>query len=154
MTSVRVRRLKGANDLPAFRALVAVFADAFEDHDTYQGVPPDDDYITTWLATPSVIALVAENGPTVAGGLVAYVLPKFEQRRSEIYIYDLAVAADQRRRGVASRLIAELQSMAADFGAWVVYVQADYADPPAIALYEKLGVREEVLHFDIPPTKE
>ena len=24
------------------------------------------------------------------------------------------------------------------------------AEPPAIALYEKLGVREEVLHFDIP----
>lgn len=32
----------------------------------------------------------------------------------------------------------------------MIYVQADYVDPPAIALYEKLGVREEVLHFDIP----
>jgi aminoglycoside 3-N-acetyltransferase I len=28
-------------------------------------------------------------------------------------------------------------------------VQADYVDPPAIALYTKLGRREEVLHFDI-----
>jgi aminoglycoside 3-N-acetyltransferase I len=32
----------------------------------------------------------------------------------------------------------------------VVYVQADRGDAPAIALYQKLGVREEVLHFDIP----
>jgi len=32
----------------------------------------------------------------------------------------------------------------------VVYVQADHGDDPAIALYAKLGVREEVLHFDIP----
>ena len=24
-------------------------------------------------------------------------------------------------------------------------------DEPAIALYQKLGTREEVLHFDIPP---
>ncbi|MEM9006448.1 MAG: AAC(3)-I family aminoglycoside 3-N-acetyltransferase, partial [Cyanobacteria bacterium P01_F01_bin.86] len=29
------------------------------------------------------------------------------------------------------------------------FVQAEYQDPPAIALYEKLGVREAVLHFDI-----
>jgi aminoglycoside 3-N-acetyltransferase I len=35
------------------------------------------------------------------------------------------------------------------FGAWVVYVQADYGDEPAIALYTKLGVREDVMHFDI-----
>ena len=31
----------------------------------------------------------------------------------------------------------------------IVYVQADYGDEPAIALYDKLGTREEVLHFDI-----
>jgi aminoglycoside 3-N-acetyltransferase I len=30
------------------------------------------------------------------------------------------------------------------------YVQADQGDNPAIALYTKLGVREDVLHFDIP----
>jgi aminoglycoside 3-N-acetyltransferase I len=29
-------------------------------------------------------------------------------------------------------------------------VQADYGDDPAIALYEKMETREEVLHFDIP----
>ncbi len=31
----------------------------------------------------------------------------------------------------------------------MVYVQADLGDAPAIALYEKLGVRQDVLHFDI-----
>lgn len=34
-------------------------------------------------------------------------------------------------------------------GAWVIYVQADLVDEPAVALYTKLGVREDVLHFDI-----
>ena len=34
-------------------------------------------------------------------------------------------------------------------GAWVVYVQADHGDEPAIALYTKLGTHEDVLHFDI-----
>lgn len=27
----------------------------------------------------------------MVGGLAAYVLPKFEQERSEVYIYDLAI---------------------------------------------------------------
>lgn len=34
-------------------------------------------------------------------------------------------------------------------GAWVIFVQADYEDPPAVKLYEYLGTKEEVLHFDI-----
>ena len=35
-------------------------------------------------------------------------------------------------------------------GAWVIYVQADYVDEPAVQLYTQLGEREDVLHFDIP----
>ena len=35
-------------------------------------------------------------------------------------------------------------------GAWVMYVQADRGDQPAIRLYESLGTREDVHHFDIP----
>ena len=146
-----IRRLTPA-DLAPMRQLNALFAAAFEDPETYQAAPPDDTYIETWLSNPSVIAIVAEDGPVITAGLVAYVLPKFEQARSEIYIYDLAVAETHRRRGIATRLIAQLQAIAAEIGAWVVYVQADYADPPAIALYESLGMREEVLHFDILPT--
>jgi len=34
-------------------------------------------------------------------------------------------------------------------GGYVIYVQADLADSPAIELYTKLGTREDVLHFDI-----
>jgi aminoglycoside 3-N-acetyltransferase I len=87
----------------------------------------------------------------VIGGLAAYELVKFEQERSEIYIYDLAVRAEARRRGIATRLIGELQQIAAKRGAWVIYVQADKGeeDQAAIALYERLGTREEVVHFDI-----
>jgi aminoglycoside 3-N-acetyltransferase I len=81
--------------------------------------------------------------------VVAYELDKFEQARREVYIYDLAVRAEHRRQGIATALIASLGEIAVQRGAWVIYVQADYGDEPAIALYEKLGVREAVLHFDI-----
>jgi aminoglycoside 3-N-acetyltransferase I len=66
-----------------------------------------------------------------------------------MYIFDLAVEERHRRKGIATALIQELGAIASRRGAWVMYVQADHGDDPAIALYEKLGVREEVLHFDI-----
>ena len=87
----------------------------------------------------------------LVGGLAAYMLPKFEQARSEFYIYDLAVDERYRRQGVATALIGELQRLAARRGIYVIFVQADHGDDPAIALYTKLGVREDVLHFDIEP---
>ena len=62
----------------------------------------------------------------------------------------MAPAEPRRRQGIATALIRRLQEIAEARGAWVVFVQADYGDEPAIALYEKLGEREEVLHFDLP----
>ena len=43
------------------------------------------------------------------------------------------------------------KKLAGAIGAYVIYVQADYGDDAAIALYSKLGIREDVLHFDILP---
>ena len=60
-------------------------------------------------------------------------------------------AETHRRQGVATALIQRLREIAAERGAWVLYVQADYGDDPAIALYTKLGRREDVMHFDIMP---
>jgi aminoglycoside 3-N-acetyltransferase I len=88
----------------------------------------------------------------VVGRIAAYELKKFEQERSEIYIYDLAVASTHRRQGVATALIRALNKVAASRGAYVMFVRRDTGieDEPAIALYTKLGTREDVLHFDIP----
>jgi hypothetical protein len=50
-------------------------------------------------------------------------------------------------------MIVELQRLAAERGVYVIFVQADHGDEPAIALYTKLGARKDVLHFDIASTK-
>jgi aminoglycoside 3-N-acetyltransferase I len=144
----RVCRL-GPADIPLLRELNALFGDAFDDRETYEGEPPTDAYLEGLLAKEHVIALVAIAGEKIAGGLLAYELDKLERMRREIYIYDLAVDTAHRRRGIATALIEHLREIAAQRNAWVVYVQADYGDEPAIALYGKLGVREDVVHFDI-----
>jgi aminoglycoside 3-N-acetyltransferase I len=133
------------------KSLLGVFGEAFDDAGTYCGAQPTPIYLKRLLGSDCFIALVALEGDRVVGGIAAYELQKFERERSEIYIYDLAVASTHRRRGIATALIDELKRIATARGAWVVFVQADLGDEPAIALYSKLGVREDVLHFDIAP---
>ena len=130
--------------------LLDLFGAAFEEPETYGGARPSPDYLRSLLGDPGFVALVAVVGDKVVGGLAAYELRKFEQARSELYIYDLAVDEGHRRRGIATALIEALKPIARARGAWVIYVQADHGDDPAIALYTKLGAREDVLHFDIP----
>lgn len=151
MTSPYITRVLGSNDLPALRALLAVFGAAFEDMETYTAKQPSDQYLTELLSSPTFLAVAALSGSEVVGGLAGYILPKFEQERSEFYIYDLAVSDAFRRQGIATAVIDTLRRAAAERGVSVIFVQADYGDDPAVALYTKLGTREDVMHFDIVP---
>ena len=150
MTAVTysVRQVSAA-EVGLLEAVSTMFGEAFDDLETYTALRPDVAYLRSLLASPTFIALAAMHDATVVGGLVAYVLPKFEQARSEIYIYDLAVASMHRRAGIATMLIEALRGIARERGAYVIYVQADYGDDPAVALYTRLGTREDVMHFDI-----
>lgn len=139
----------GTGDIELMRQMNGLFASAFNDRKTYRYDQPDDSYLRKLLGKENIIVLAAMQGGKVVGGLVAYVLDKLEQARSEIYIYDLAVSEDCRRQGIATRLIEDLKREAPVHGAWVIFVQADREDTPAVQLYEKLGVKEEPLHFDI-----
>ena len=143
-----IRKLD-CRDLDVLDALLSLFGEAFDEPDTYDSARPGSDYARRLLNNELFVALVALQNERVVGGLAAYELPKFEQERSEFYIYDLAVAEENRREGIATALIGELRRIAAARGVYVIFVQADYGDEPAIALYTKLGEREDVMHFDI-----
>ncbi|HEX3943161.1 MAG TPA: AAC(3)-I family aminoglycoside N-acetyltransferase [Rhizomicrobium sp.] len=137
-------------DAGTMRAMLTMFGHAFEDVPTYCDRQPSDAYLKRLLGRNTFIALVAigDDG-NVSGGLAAYVLDKFEQARSEIYIYDLAVAEPYRRQGIATVLIEVLREVTRQRGAYVIFVQADPPDDAAAALDTKLGIRKDVLHFDI-----
>jgi aminoglycoside 3-N-acetyltransferase I len=148
-------RQLGAADLAGMKALLRLFGDAFEDPDSYQRAVPSDAYLLSLLRDSTFFAVVAldQDGTTI-GGLAAYELRKFEQERSEVYIYDLAVDARHRRRGVATALIRTLGEAARKRGAYVMFVQADIGeeDEAANALYKKLASEMIVAHhYDIVP---
>jgi len=150
MTNAYAIRALEADDVDLFRELLAVMGRAFEELDTYTRAQPDTAYLRRLLGRNNFMALAAFEGSAVIGGLAAYVLDKFEQARSEIFIYDLAVDAAHRRKGVATALIEAVKAIAAKRGAHVIFIQADPVDAPAVALYSKFGVRENVFHFDLP----
>ena len=131
--------------------MLALFADAFEDEESYTSKQPSEAYINNLLSDANFVAIIAQSESQTVGAIAGYVLRKFEQARSEFYIYDLAVAESYRRRGIATALIEEVKAICAQRGIYVIFVQADYGDDPAIALYTKLGTREDVMHFDIQP---
>jgi aminoglycoside 3-N-acetyltransferase I len=141
----------GAEDVAHMESMLSLFGRAFGDPDSYDKARPGAAYLAGLLGSPGFVAVAAIRDGAVVGGLAAYVLPKFEQARSEIYIYDLAVDEPFRRQGIATGLILMLRAVAVARGASVIFVQADPGDAPAVALYSKLGKREDVLHFDISP---
>ena len=144
-------RLLTPGDVGLMRSALTLFGEAFGDQPTYDAAEPSREYLEQLLARDTFIAITALHEDGVVGALAAYVLPKFEQARSEIYLYDLAVAALHRRTGVATAMIELLRNVADRRGACVIFVQADVGDDAAIALYTKLGRREDVIHFDIDP---
>lgn len=144
----------GDGDLADMKELLRVFGDAFDDPENYHAHVPDDAYLLERLGDRSFFAVVAVDDGMTIGGLAAYELKKFEQKRSEIYIYDLAVLDQHRRRGVATALIRTLGEAARAQGAYVMFVQADIGeeDAPANALYSKLAIeRITANHYDIEP---
>ena len=145
---IEIKTLR-AGDHALFAAMLDVFAAGFEDPVSYSSRRPSAAHRDRLFGSGVFIGLVAVAGERAVGALAAYELVKFEQERSEIYIYDLAVLEAWRRCGIATALIGALKRIAAERGASVIFVQADYGDDPAIALYTKLGRREDVMHFDI-----
>ena len=147
--AIAIERL-GPAQIDSMRAALRVFAYAFDEEENFFSAPPSDSYVQRLLSDERFVMILARFEGTIVGALSAYELVKYEQARSEFYIYDLAVAEAFRRRGVATALIEALKPIARDAGAWVIFIQADRVDDAAVALYRKLGVEEQPLHFDIP----
>jgi aminoglycoside 3-N-acetyltransferase I len=139
-----------ADDVELMRGLNQMFGDVFEDPDSYARHLPRDEYLVGLLRDPTFIALAAVLDGSVIGGIAGYELRKFEQERSEIYLYDLGVAENYRRQGIATALVESLKEVARACGAYVIFVQADKPDAGAIAFYQSMTThQEDVFHFDI-----
>ncbi len=60
----------------------------------------------------------------------------------EMHILNLAVHPEQRRRGVARRLLATAMTQARDLGAQVAWLEVRPSNDPALSLYHSFGFRQ------------
>ncbi|MDM7829891.1 GNAT family N-acetyltransferase [Cellulomonas edaphi] len=124
------RRL-GPGDADQARALFAVMAAAFGE----DAEPLGDQYVDALLTDDSFWAVAAFEDDRVVGGITAHTIPMTRSESAEVFVYDLAVHPEHRRRGVAAGLVATLRALAAGAGIADVFVPADADDTEALAFY-------------------
>jgi len=144
---MEVKRLSLA-DIGTAGRLFAVMADVLDDNHELLG----DDYLRALLERAHFWALAAFEGDDILGGLTAHVLPMTRCEASELFIFDLAVKSEHRRKGVGRTLIASLRALAAEEGVDVVFVPADIEDTEALDFYRAVGgAPESVTIFTFGP---
>ncbi len=150
MTGLVARRLRPA-DRELARKLFALLADVFGEERT----PLGDAYLDRLLAREDFWAIAAFSGEEIVGGLTAHTLPLTTAEQAEVVIYDLAVRADVRRRGVGRALIEALRAGARAQGIERVFVAADDEDVHALEFYRALGgVASPVTMFVFEDTED
>jgi aminoglycoside 3-N-acetyltransferase I len=132
--SVTIRRLGLENVAEACR-LFQTIASVFEEDS--KRLPPD--YVKSLLGSPSFWAIGAFAGNEVLGGLTAHTLPMTRSADREVFLYDIAVREEWRRRGIGRRLVEFLREAAAAETINVMFVPADNEDLHALDFYRALG---------------
>jgi ribosomal protein S18 acetylase RimI-like enzyme len=110
--------------------------------------PGDEDVVRTLaerepqvalLTDEKTIFLAAFQGNQPIGFVVGYELPRRHGAPSGLFIYELEVVPASRRRGVATRLVAELEQIARSRGITGGFVLTEPDNAAANTLYESLG---------------
>jgi aminoglycoside 3-N-acetyltransferase I len=83
--------------------------------------------------------LVAFDGATPVGFVLAHELPRRHGDRAKLFVYEVDVAESHQRRGIATALLARLTELARERGVRVGFVLADPGNGPANALYRSAG---------------
>jgi len=128
-------------DYSLLNELRCVFGRALEEPDFLRVAysPLDFDRL---LQNDRVVIWVAHTEESeVVGGLQAYRLPSLVAPGEDLYLYNLAVAAPNRRQGIGSALIQTAVDYAHEHHFLSVFVQVHAEDEDAHRLYGKYAVR-------------
>jgi ribosomal protein S18 acetylase RimI-like enzyme len=111
--------------------------------DLFDG-PPLADATARFLASPTHHLLFAFDEEDRPVGMISGVETTHPDKGTEMFLYELGVAPEARRRGVATALVRALETLARDRGCCGMWVGVDAANDPALATYRRAGaVREE-----------
>ncbi len=130
---VTVRRLGSGDDADVMDA-----AELFDQ-------PPQQPWVGSFLRDPTHHLLMAcRDGRPV--GFVTGVETTHPDKGTEMFVYELAVAPDERRRGVATALLGELRAIARAHHCYGMWVLTDADNTAALAAYRSAGATAESEH--------
>lgn len=141
-----ITRQVTAKEPEVFEQLIRLFSEVFEMDSTSV---TDQKHLTSLLNKEEFIVLVAVKSDQVIGGLTGFVLPQYYTQKSQVYLYDLAVAKTYQRNGIGKSLLNALQDICITKGYELCYVQADQTEEQAVNFYRKNQPSAEldVIHF-------
>jgi aminoglycoside 3-N-acetyltransferase I len=139
-----VRRLT-TDDTVTFKQLVELFCDVFD----MQKDGIAESRLQQLLAAPHFVVLAAFENDKVCGGLTGYIMPMYYHTQSELYLYDMAVAATHQRQGIGRMLISAATAYCSVNNISTMFVEAHAEDQHAVEFYRNTGgVAEQAVHFN------
>ena len=100
---------------------------------------PTDGHVISLLQREDFHVIVALNSDEIVGGLTAYELAGYKSDKSEMFLFEIGVAEQFQRQGVATGLINSLKSICVEKGIEEMFVDVFSDNIPAIGLYKKTG---------------
>jgi ribosomal protein S18 acetylase RimI-like enzyme len=97
------------------------------------------------LADPRTLMLVAFDGERPVGFVLGHELPRRHGERAKLFVYEVDVVENHRRRGIASALLARLAELARERGIRTGFVLTEPGNGPANALYRSAGGATEAV---------
>jgi ribosomal protein S18 acetylase RimI-like enzyme len=107
--------------------------------------PPDPAWTQRFLAEPTHHLLIGYRDDQPAG-FVSAVEMTHPDKGTEMFLYELGVAAGWRRQGVATALLEELDRLARERSCYGMWVLTDEGNEAAVASYRSAGAEREGSH--------
>jgi GNAT superfamily N-acetyltransferase len=92
-----------------------------------------------FLANPLNYLLVAVEGEKPMGYLFAYELQRPDREQSMMFLYDITVLEQYRKKGVGTALVEQLKALCNNQHIMKMFVPTNRSNIPAINLYQKTG---------------
>jgi len=92
-----------------------------------------------FLANPLNYLLVAVEGEKALGYLFAYELQRPDREQAMMFLYDITVLDEYRKKGVGTALIEQLKTMCNNKHIMKMFVPTNRSNTAAMNLYQKTG---------------
>jgi aminoglycoside 3-N-acetyltransferase I len=135
VTFFTIKKL-GSDDIALAKELFYFFQ--IDDGIAYP-IIPSNEYLHSLLQKDDFHVIIAIVDHTLIGGLTAYELDMYKEEIKEMFLYEIAVEPEQRKRGVAKALIGHLKDISIAKGIKEMYVGTSTDNHAAMKLYRSTG---------------